>query len=242
MENINPLTILEYEKEIASYRANNLGKKPNKTAKKEEKSEELDNAVSYIESRSRVYGNIITSDLLSLQEGNISYFVELEHRFKTRERIKEKILQKMVVDNQSMREAINGIYDALRYTIIIADEFYIEKVGEYLPKIEQLGYKVIRFRNSWGNEYYQGINVSFIDPDGFKFEIQFHTKENYDIKEIFSREPYNLIRSSNVPNELLIKAHLLRRIYQKRVHIPENALSYQYESKSKKRSRSLDFF
>ena len=235
MEEINPLTILEYEKEIAAYRVNNFNKKQNRQVKKEEKNEELDNAVLYIESRARVYGNIITSDLLGLQEGNISYFVELEHRFKTRERIKEKILQKMIVDNSSMREAINGIYDALRYTIVITDELYIEKVLEYLNKIEQLGYQIIRFRNSWGNEYYQGINVSFVDPDGFKFEVQFHTPNSYSIKEGKLRDVYNIIRDPNSKDEIVKKANAIRKYYQSLVKIPDGALDYQYVSSAKKR-------
>ena len=178
----------------------------------------------------------ITNDLHDLLSDG-AYFVELEHRFKSKKRLMDKIYSKVINNFEDPLQVGKKVADTLRYTIIFDFDTYIEQVDDYLTSLEEMGYKVIKFKNRWGEVYYKGINVHVEDEEHRKFEIQFHTKENYDIKEIFSREPYNLIRSSNVPNELLIKAHLLRRIYQKRVHIPENALSYQYESKSKKRSR-----
>lgn len=234
-ERLNPLTILEYEREIASYTVNVLAKKQKDKQVFEEENYELDNAVHYIESRAKFYGSIITSELLELQEDQISYFVELEHRFKTRFRIREKILQKMVVDKRTMRDAINGIYDALRFTIVISDDVYTDKVEEYLHKIESFGYKVIRFKNAWGNEYYQGINVSFIDQDGFKFELQFHTPNGYSIKEGKLRDVYNIIRDPESPPDLVKKSNAIRKYYQAQVRIPVGALGYQYDSDVKKR-------
>jgi len=178
----------------------------------------------------------VTNDLYNLLE-NGAYFVELEHRFKSKKRLMNKIYTRVINKGYDPIKVGNEIGDTLRYTIIFDYNTYIEQVNAYLKELEEMGYKIIKFKNRWSEVYYKGINVHIEDYYKRKFEIQFHTKENHDIKEIFSREPYNLIRNNNAPNELLIKAYLLRRIYQKKVRIPKGALSYQYENKAKKKSR-----
>ena len=232
-QKINPLLILQYEKEVASYMMNVFSKKKKNNSPQIDF--ELESAVDFIEMRAKFYSNIITNELLWLQEDNISYFAELDQRLKKRERIIEKIKQKMDVDKLSMREAANSICDALRFTIIIDDIFYTKKVDEYLNQIESLGYQVIRFKNVWGNEYYQGINVFFVDQDGFKFEIQFHTPNGYAIKEGKLRNVYNIIRDPESPLDLVKKSNEIRKYYQAQVRIPNGAKEYQYESNVKRR-------
>lgn len=235
MEILDALTILKYEKEVALYTMNSLLHKEEKKEKEDKPNFELDNAVRYIESRAKFYGSMITYEILDLQEVNVSYFVELEHRFKTRERIKEKILQKMKTDNMTMIEASNTIYDALRFTIIINDDVYLQKVEEYIKRIEKAGFKVFRFRNAWGNEFYQGLNVSFVDQDSFKFELQFHTRQSHSIKEGKLRDVYNVIRDPDSPEDLKRKSNEIRKFYQAQVKAPEGAIGYQYQSDVKKR-------
>ena len=141
----------------------------------------------------------------------------------------------MEVDKMYVRDAVNSICDVLRFTIIIDDKVYIAKVDEYLRKIEDFGYSVNRFKNVWGNEFYQGINVQFIDRDGFKFEVQFHTPNGYAIKEGKLRDVYNIIRDESSPKDLVHKSNIIRKYYQGQIRVPEGALEYQYESNSKKR-------
>lgn len=232
MEDKIDFTIHEYEKEVSSYHNNYL------SPYEEERipvSPELLNAVNFIESRAKLYSDIITPKMLSLQELGISYFVELDQRLKKRNRVIKKILQKMEVDKKNMLEAIKSIGDSLRFTIVINDDdLYIEKVDEYLKKIRDLGYDIIRFKNVWGGEYYQGINVIFETADGFNFELQFHTLNSYAIKEGKLREVYNIIRDPKSPPELVTKCNLIRKHYQKTVKIPKDALEYKYEVSKKK--------
>ena len=232
-EKINQLTILQYEKDVANYAMRVLGSKKEPSYKIEDNFE-LENAVRYITSRAVLYETVITAELLDLQEDQISYFVELDARFKTAYRIKEKILQKMQVDQMSMIEAINSICDALRYTIVIDDRLYKDKMEEYIRKIEDMGNQVIKFKNAWGNEYYQGLNVSFIDHDGFKFEVQFHTPNSYSIKEGKLRDVYNIIRDPDSSPDLIKKCNEIRRFDQKQVKVPEGMIGYHYEKGKKK--------
>lgn len=230
---INQLQIIEYEKEVTYYLTNVL---PTiEKAIPPSISLEIETAVDYIELRAKFYSNIITNELLSLQEEHVSYFVELDQRLKKRERIIEKIVQKMNIDNMSIKDASNGIKDSLRYTIVVDDCVYVEKVDEYLRKIEDMGYKVVNLKNKWGDEFYQGINVFFADELGFKFEIQFHTPNGYTIKEGKLRDVYTIIRDENSPEDLVKKCNEIRKYYQAQVRIPKGAMDYQYSSYVKKR-------
>ncbi len=228
----NEELILEYEKEVMRYMMNEYPKRKKNTTIN---SPELKRAVDYIETRAKFYSNTVTEQLLNLQESNISFFIELDQRLKQRERIIEKVKQKMEVDHMSIIEAANLIGDTLRYTIIIDEKLYTEKVDEYLRSIEELGYKVYKFKNKWGDEYYQGLNVIFEDDMGFKFEVQFHTLGSYTIKEGKLRNVYNIIRDKNSPEDLRKKSNIIRRYYQKQVDIPIGAVGYEYHSNEKKR-------
>lgn len=230
---INPRQIIEYEKEVAFYLMNVLSDKEKATPMSIDI--ELESAVEYIEKRAKFYSNIITDEILSLQEECISYFAQLDQRLKKRGRIVEKIMQRIKVDEMDIKDAVSSISDTLRYTIIIDDSVYIEKLDEYLRKIENMGYNVIKFKNAWGNEFYQGINVVFCDEHGFKFEIQFHTPNGYAIKEGKLRNVYNIIRDLHSPKDLVEKCNAIRRFYQAQVRIPDGAMAYEYHGISKKR-------
>lgn len=232
-DKISPLQIIEYEKEVDAY-IQSGGLKKNER-KKTSINKELESAVGYIIKRAEFYSYILTKELLELQEEHISYFAELDQRLKKKERIIEKIQEKMTVDKMKLKDATASIRDVLRYTIIVDDKVYVSKVDEYLNRIEDMGYEVVRFKNAWGNEYYQGINVSFMDNEGFIFEIQFHTPNGYAIKEGKLRDVYTIIRNPNSPKDLVEKSNAIRRYYQAQVRVPDGAKDYEYQSNIKRR-------
>lgn len=231
-EVITQQKIVEYENEVNMY-VESLST-TNKKKSLPKLSIEMENAINYIETRAIFYSNVITGKLLSLQEPGISFFVELEHKLKQRERIIEKIMQKMTVDKLTLQEATDSISDVLRYTIIINDDVYTKKMDEYLSQIEEMGYRVDRFKNVWGDEFCQGIRVFFVDDAGFKFEIQFHTPFGYSIKEGKTRNVYNIIRDPKSPKDIVEKSNAIRKYYQAQVKPPIGALEYQYVSKKEK--------
>lgn len=232
---VSRLDILKWEREVASYMLGMMLEKNNQKQDTNVRDPELEKIVRYMTSKALINEEQITNELLELQEDQISYFVELDKRFKNSERIKEKIRQKMQVDSLSLVDASSTICDVLRYTIIVSDDVYIEKVDEYLKKIEGLGYQVIKFKNAWKDEYYKGINVSFINSEGVKFELQFHTPNGYAIKEGKVRDVYNIIRDPNSPKDLIEKANAIRKYYQAQVRVPKGAIDYNYSSMVRKR-------
>lgn len=170
----------------------------------------------------------ITSNIMNLCKDKESYLVELEHCYKSRERIFEKVYN-FVNEDLSVFEAIDKIEDSLRFTyIIINSNDYINKVNEYIDKLESFGYHVYEVLNCWGDEYYQGLNIIF-EYERVKFEVQFHTINSFHIKEGYTREPYMVIRNNLSNQEMIDKANIVRKYYQKQVIAPDGATSFQYK-------------
>ena len=82
---------------------------------------------------------------------------------------------------QAAREKIG---DAVRYTLECDEGVYTESVIPSLKALEAKGYKVLKFKNTWGeNQSYQGINTNLLSPEGQQIELQFHTYDSWDVKE-----------------------------------------------------------
>lgn len=194
---------------------------------------EIEYIASYLLNQANHNDKEITSDLHGFVD-NKMYLVELDNRIKGKKRLKEKIYYKSMDKQISIMEAIPYIRDVLRYTFIIDNDQYIEKIDECLTSLESSGYKVIDFCNNWNELLYRDIDVKLENSQGFLFEIQFHTQNSYQIKEEKTRELYNLLRNRNVPIDLLVKANILRKFYQQQVIIPYGSLDYVYEIKNKK--------
>ena len=194
---------------------------------------EIENVAGYLLEQARFHEKEITNDLYDFVDDTTS-FAELDNRFKGKNRLKEKIYHKSLNEQLSILEVSSQINDTLRYTFIIDDDEYIKKIEECLSDLESRGYEVFRFQNDWCGLLYKGINVKLKNGQGFKFEIQFHTKKSFEVKEGKTRELYNLLRNKNAPINLRLKAELLRRFYQQSVKMPYNSLDYQYESQNKR--------
>ena len=175
----------------------------------------------------------VTSDLKSiLPEG--CHFEGLDNRIKTRERIRDKLLEdaRKKYGNDFMI-ASSHLYDSLRYTIIMPFENHFDYLDNFLNDLLDMDYTLYRVKNRWNDDFCKGVQVIARDPNGYAFEIQIHTQENYDIKEIYSREPYNLSRNEKAPNVLKDKANALRSYYHRLARLPEGAESYEFRRREK---------
>lgn len=189
---------------------------------------QITDASNYILTKAYNLEKEITYDLFECL--NNGYFVNLEKRIKGRNRIETKIYNRFIKYKRDIFLIANEIDDILRYTIIYDYETYTSNVNEYLIRLEELGYQIFRLKNRWNEAFYKGINVKIKSPNGFIFEIQFHTEDNLKIIEHQTREPYKIVRSNNVPLHLKVKAYLVRSFYQQEVRIPEGAIDYNYQS------------
>lgn len=194
----------------------------------------LDNA-NLVYARSKLIEPAISRDLLSIIDSSVSEFKSFEHRLKTLESLKRKIIADSKEYEGSYLRAANNICDGVRYTIVIDDDMYVLKVDEYLHKLEDMGYFVVDFKNNWGKPFYQGFNVRICCPNREDiFELQFHTMYGYHIKEGSTRDLYQVVRDEDMSKraiELKKKANRLREFFQKTVRIPNMALEYDFSSR-----------
>jgi len=178
----------------------------------------------------------ISRDLNELISDGNAYFTSFEHRLKTLHSLKRKIIADSKDYNGSYYRASHNICDSIRYTLLIEDNSYVVVVNDYLHNLEEMGYEVIDFKNNWGDEFYQGINVRIVAKNKEDiFEIQFHTPFGYEIKEKCTRDLYEVIRDPYSSASLKIDANKLRKLFQKQVVPPPGVLDYQFESLDKRR-------
>lgn len=164
--------------------------------------------------------------LLHSLETDAATLIALEHRQKSQESIARKLMLNARDMEISLQEARETIHDALRYTFCIEYDEYTAKVDSILKALNASGYSVEKFRNYWGKEGYQGINVNVSTLDGFFFEIQFHTQDSYDAKESRTHHLYEIVRNKSFSTAAKAWADARQKEIFATVPSPEGAVEY----------------
>ncbi|MCU1490726.1 MAG: hypothetical protein JWM85_2131 [Acidimicrobiaceae bacterium] len=110
----------------------------------------------------------------------------LEHMLKGADRLKEKIADILLVESRlSPREALDKVPDAVRYTFTYSPDRYAEGVRADIDRLKADGFEEIKLKNLWSGSQYKGINTQWRRPEtGLRFEVQFHTPESLQAKEL----------------------------------------------------------
>jgi hypothetical protein len=121
----------------------------------------------------------------------------LEHSLKGKDRLTEKVDQWMSAQaNLTAADAIRLVKDAIRYTFVYDETAYSAGVHADCDRLESSGFTPVDRQNSWEADQYKGINSRWRDPDsGMLFEVQFHTQESLDAKELTHPERTPLLYS-----------------------------------------------
>lgn len=126
---------------------------------------------------------VVTQTLKSLQTDS-RHLAGLEYRLKSRESLLRKIMLATKEENTKLntKEKIN---DVLRYTFESDAMYFVDNFADIRSSLEGLGYKFVRVKNTLKDEsaVYRGVNTQVKTPDGYTFEIQFHTPQSLAIKE-----------------------------------------------------------
>lgn len=126
---------------------------------------------------------VVTQTLKSLQTDN-RHLAGLEYRLKSRESLMRKIMSNVKVRGVKLntKEKIN---DVLRYTFESDAMYFVDNFADIRSSLEGLGYKFVRVKNTLKDKsaVYRGVNTQVKTPDGYTFEIQFHTPQSLAIKE-----------------------------------------------------------
>ena len=123
----------------------------------------------------------------------------LDHMLKGEDRLKEKIADELLAKpEKTIREAMNDIADPVRFTLTYPAERYAEGIKADVGWLKAEGFELIRLKNLWATDQYKGINSQWRRPDtGTRLEMQFHTPESLEAKEL-THAAYERIRGSDV--------------------------------------------
>lgn len=126
--------------------------------------------------------------------------VGLENRLKGKDRLTEKI-EKWQSAQPGLQpdDAFKLVKDAIRYTFVYNEEHYTEGVYTDCDRLESAGFEPVDRQNSWKEDQYKGVNGRWRERDsGMLFEVQFHTQESIDAKEL-THPAYERIRDPATP-------------------------------------------
>ena len=134
--------------------------------------------------------------------------VGFEHRLKGRDRIKEKVYDRINLLKHSPEEAVSHVSDTIRYTFEYRESRYTQGVWTDIERMKGDGFKLHKLKNYWSDDQYKGINSTWIEPDtGQRFEVQFHTRISFEAKQL-THTAYERIRSKQADafEELVLEA------------------------------------
>ena len=122
----------------------------------------------------------------------------LQHMLKGEDRLKEKIADELFAKPaKTVRGALDAVANAVRFTLSYPSERYAEGVLADVDRLKAEGFELIKLKNLWHADQYKGINSQWRVPaTGTRFEMQFHTPESREAKEL-THEAYERIRGSD---------------------------------------------
>ena len=129
----------------------------------------------------------ITEDVSKAADAANTNLYMLGNRLKTQESIARKI-EKISEEKGVTYEEASHIKDAVRYTSVTSNSDFVNSYNKMKAALESKGYTESRCKNYF-EQYKQGlvkhksVTSNFIDPDGYEFEIQFHTFSSQSAKD-----------------------------------------------------------
>lgn len=93
--------------------------------------------------------------------------------------------EKPSLANKTDTYILAHVWDNVRYSQVSSPEKLKSDMYSTLSELQNKGHKIKEIKNYFDNDKnpYDGINVKMIAPNGQRYELQFNTKKNFDIKE-----------------------------------------------------------
>lgn len=119
----------------------------------------------------------ITSSLQEITQEVGDHLTGLDYKIKGKDSLVRKMSQE---PDAKMR-------DVVRYTSISDPENLADHYRKVVAEFEYRGYTQTAEKNYWNTpnseNAYNGLNCNFKTPDGYEFELQFHTEESFKLKD-----------------------------------------------------------
>lgn len=163
---------------------------------------ELTAQVDRLRSAAAHYEGTVTPLLQRVAKAHGGSLYGLEHRKKTVRSITRKlrlIRSKKRPPPPFARIVLN---DALRYTIVVADQppgRYVDAIRTTLAELARQGHEPLVLKNYWPRgDNYSGVNCVLTTREGFLWELQFHTPSSLRAKKA-TRAQYEELRRRITP-------------------------------------------
>lgn len=127
----------------------------------------------------------ITRNMQDNADATGGEMVGLDYRLKDPESFKRKLATELAENGGDLDAALRDMKDSVRYTTTWDTDNYTQGVQDATQRLRDQGYEQVKWKPSWGDEGYRGVNSFWRDPQtGQVFEVQFHTPESFDAKMV----------------------------------------------------------
>lgn len=161
-------------------------------------------SVEFIRQKAEKVEPQITRDIVSVIKDSGGKVAGLDFRLKSLASLQRKI-DTEIMAGMSKEQAIASIRDVIRYTAILDKQRFVEQYRKIQESLKQQGYFTTVVKNTWkSNSAYKGVNTfvsAFIEKDNVIFELQYHTKQSFELKNGKLHELYEKFRDPSVPIE-----------------------------------------
>ena len=151
----------------------------------------------------------ITLDLKEISNNTGTELVGLDFRLKSKESYLRKVNtdSKKSLDPEIIKDTIENTNDIIRYTYQSSYKDLTSKYFEINEALKDKGYSQIKLKNYWNDKTsaYKGVNCNYINQNGQKFEVQFHTAESFELKNNELHKFYEEFRLDITPDERRIE-------------------------------------
>lgn len=134
----------------------------------------------------------VSDAMTVLADENGAQLEGFDHRLKGEDSLARKIASDAVEKGITQQQAAAEISDALRYTMTFPADDYTGSVERVAEDLQSRGFTFVKERNTWDPPAspYRGLNTNLTSPDGFRFELQFHTPESFELKSGVNHTAY----------------------------------------------------
>lgn len=127
----------------------------------------------------------------------------LDFRIKGKGSLERKIATDAASAGISQKQSSSMISDVLRYTYVMPEESFVADYMSIVAALNDKGYNVPVVKNTLKSENvsYRGVNTKVQAPDGYLFELQFHTQRSFHVKEKVNHPLYERARLPQTPRK-----------------------------------------
>ncbi|MBN4174276.1 hypothetical protein GSU75_01481 [Pseudomonas savastanoi pv. phaseolicola] len=129
----------------------------------------------------------VTHMLRRVAESHAGQLAGMDHQLKSVGSLKEKLKQQMALKNKALEDAVAGVNDALRYSVVLEPPDFTAGLRGVLASLDDQGHVRVKLNNLFAKHQpaFKAVNVTMRSPEGALWEIQFHTPDTFRLKEQF---------------------------------------------------------